>query len=66
MGIRGGRENVLNNNSWGLEQMGGWKIEHMDIATDYLGRLTNHELSIQSKVKKIIDVENYSFWLVSK
>ena len=33
--------------------MGGWKIEHMDIAKNNLGRLTNHELSIRSKVKEI-------------
>ena len=27
----GGLGNVLKTNNWGLEQMGEWKIEHMDI-----------------------------------
>ena len=39
--------------------MGGWKIEHMDIVTNYLGRLTNHDCKIkinERKVKKIMVV----------
>ena len=34
--------------------MGGWKIEHMNIARNSLGKLTNHELSTKSKLKEII------------
>ena len=36
---------------------GGWKIEDMDIVWNNLGRLTNHELSIKCKVKKVIVIE---------
>ena len=34
----------------------GWKTEHVDIATNNLGKLINQELSINSKIKEIIIV----------
>ena len=36
--------------------MGSWTIGHMGIAKNSLGRLTNYELPIESKVKEIIFV----------
>ena len=52
----GGLKIVLESTNWGLEQMRGWKIEHMDNAKNKLGKMTNHELSIKSKVTEIIVV----------
>ena len=34
--------------------MGGWKIEHMNITGNDMGKLSNHALSIKSEAEKII------------
>ena len=56
VGIIGGLENALKNNKWGNETNGGWKIQQVDIAKNNLERLTNHTLSINSKVHDVIVV----------